>query len=313
MVRVRWAGFAALALTALGGCALLAGLPDVHQESTGGGGASGTMHASSSVSAGGASAGGASGGGGILASGSSGGGGSSSSAGGGACVSNYVATVMADSPIGYWRLGEMAGTNANAHAGPNGTYLHSPTLGVPGALACDANTSVHLDGVAACVTLGTSWSFVGRAPFSVEAWINPEALQDPTVDHSRIFNWELVDSGNKKQGWNLVFGTDGALFRRYENDVADVALGPVPPLGAWSHVAATYDGTTMTLYQDGAMTDSLASSKNVVDPATQLLIGAGYSAGSTANMKGAVDEAAVYDHALTAARVSAHYQAGIAP
>jgi hypothetical protein len=59
----------------------------------------------------------------------------------------YAAGVIADRPVGYWRLGEAAGPAALDSWGTNnGAYLGVETFGLPGALAQDANTSVDFSG-----------------------------------------------------------------------------------------------------------------------------------------------------------------------
>ena len=46
-------------------------------------------------------------------------------------AASYEATVLADGPSGYWRLGETSGTTAAAvTGGVNGTYTNGPVLGV---------------------------------------------------------------------------------------------------------------------------------------------------------------------------------------
>jgi hypothetical protein len=57
--------------------------------------------------------------------------------------------VLADSPVGYWRFGETLGSTVavdETGQGSDGAYLQAVTLGVPGALATDANTAARFDG-----------------------------------------------------------------------------------------------------------------------------------------------------------------------
>src|SRR5262249_9939864 len=63
-------------------------------------------------------------------------------------TTGYSAAVLADSPSGYWRLGETSGTTASDASGQNhpGSYLNTPTLGQPGALTGDTDTSVAFNG-----------------------------------------------------------------------------------------------------------------------------------------------------------------------
>ncbi len=61
---------------------------------------------------------------------------------------SYSATVLQDSPLAYWRLGETSGTTAADSSGANrsGSYLASPSLNQPGALVGDTNRSVGFNG-----------------------------------------------------------------------------------------------------------------------------------------------------------------------
>src|SRR5438093_824882 len=60
---------------------------------------------------------------------------------------SYSATVLADSPVSYWRLGENSGTVAADSAGANTASIKSGvTLGTAGAIANDANTATTFNG-----------------------------------------------------------------------------------------------------------------------------------------------------------------------
>lgn len=63
--------------------------------------------------------------------------------GGGGTGSQFASEVLADSPLLYWRIGESSGTTAvdSSGNGRDGTYFGSPTLGVPGMIRGDANTT----------------------------------------------------------------------------------------------------------------------------------------------------------------------------
>jgi len=83
------------------------------------------------------------------------------------------------------------------------------------------------------------------------------------------------------------------------------------PQSQWSHVVVTGDGTVLTMYVNGASISSGPEAAITDAPATHV------SFGSTSDftnefLDGALDEPAIYTHALAPARVLAHYQAGIA-
>ena len=77
--------------------------------------------------------------------------------------------------------------------------------------------------------------------------------------------------------------------------------------GAWHHVAATYDGATLSIYVDGAVAASAARSGAVATGTSPVQVGQRTNFGG---WQGSLDEVAFYDHALAPARLQAHYNAG---
>ena len=78
--------------------------------------------------------------------------------------------------------------------------------------------------------------------------------------------------------------------------------------GTTYHIVATYNGSTMRLYVNGAEVGTgRAKTGNMRNSAQPLRIGAFSSADY---WDGAIDEAAVYSTALPAATILAHYNAG---
>src|SRR5262249_37607737 len=61
----------------------------------------------------------------------------------------YSAVILADNPLGYWRLGEsktsMPAEDATTN-GNDGTYVGEVTLGHPGAIVGDPDTAALFDG-----------------------------------------------------------------------------------------------------------------------------------------------------------------------
>lgn len=68
--------------------------------------------------------------------------------------SAYANTVLADSPIAYWRLGETSGTTASDATGHgwNGTINPPVTLGQPGAITGDTDPAMGFAGSGNIVT-----------------------------------------------------------------------------------------------------------------------------------------------------------------
>ncbi len=218
--------------------------------------------------------------------------------------SPYSNAVLADSPAGYWRLGEASGTTAiDAAAGDNGTYVNGPVLGQPSLLAGDsANRATQFDGANDYVKVPTSASLSPVARVSAEAWIKPTSLPAAGGFASVVTKAESysIQFNGPKLEFTIIQG--GARKRLQAPAGAIVA-------GQTYHVVGTYDGSTQRLYVNGAEVANTPLSGAVDSNNNPLTIGSWD--GSREFFKGTMDEPAVYANALSAGRVSAHYQAGI--
>jgi hypothetical protein len=76
---------------------------------------------------------------------------------------------------------------------------------------------------------------------------------------------------------------------------------------------ASYDGTKILLYLNASVAAAGVTTRSLTSLATPFTVGTD-SQTSLANsdLAGFIDEVAIYDKALSAGRVTAHYQAGTA-
>ena len=105
--------------------------------------------------------------------------------------------------------------------------------------------------------------------------------------------------------WNTEVGSDNASS--LDSDTA-------VPVGTWTHVAATFDATTIKVYINGVEVGIKAFAFPLVDsafdPAFPMLIGT-----DTTNNRwfdGLIDEVSLYNRALTGAEILAIFNAGSA-
>ncbi|MDB4995309.1 MAG: Autotransporter adhesin [Myxococcaceae bacterium] len=223
----------------------------------------------------------------------------------------YADAVIADKPLGYWRLDDPIGapSAADSSSGAHqGTCLGSVSFGVSGALATDtSSTSVDLQG--GTIAMGDFFDFVGNAPFSIEVWARP-AFAD--AQYRRLLAKESVPASTR-DGYGLELTRQGALpaneasigFSRYvagAEDRVSTVITIVPE--TYHHIVVTYDGALIKLWVDGAVRDSMESLKPAKDTLNAFALG-GEQAASL--YQGHLDEVAVYDHVLPDNRVVAHW------
>jgi hypothetical protein len=74
-------------------------------------------------------------------------------------------------------------------------------------------------------------------------------------------------------------------------------------------VVATFDGLELAVYANGESQGSQTAAFSIAGAVADFVVGA-EAGGSGNHLAGTLDEVAVYDHALSADRVRAHYLAG---
>ncbi len=230
-----------------------------------------------------------------------------------ALIGSYAGAVLAVSPSGYWRLGESSGTTATAYAGgQNGTYTNSPTLGVAGNLSNDPDTAVTFNGTGNVVTFGDVHDYAGTSPFTVDFWMN----RSGTTPASRVWmcGKERYVSDTNRGGWAVMIAgsadasPNNIMVGRYDgtSGATEITSKTQTVAGTWYHVVATYDGTTMSLYVNGVLEASAASSLSVENNTTSMSVG---GLPSSNYFTGTLDEVAVYDKVLSATTISGQYAA----
>jgi hypothetical protein len=223
----------------------------------------------------------------------------------------YPAAVLADSPVGYWKLNEVAGTVAVADRGPAGTYVGSPNLGQPGLVSYPGNLAPALDGTNDRITVnalasGINWS----RGFTLEVWV--KVTQRTKEEHAMSFN--LSNGGNAGMpGLLRDEPTDKFKYRDGEGTTAHVAFSKTTPVvGGTYYLAVTVDSSNHgSLYVNGTKEASFTTPARPPSNGGLFTIGAEYDAGPTPESfwHGPIDEAAVYNYALSASRVKAHWAA----
>lgn len=224
---------------------------------------------------------------------------------GDASASAYARAVVADRPVAYFRFNETSGAVAASSVGAvTGTYQGSFTYGAPGATG-DGDTCVTFDGSTTRIDLGDVFRFAGNAPFSIELWFNP------VETGSTRFLVDRRTSGGA-EGYTMYVGETYNLFARRTNaaEFGYVGASGGPPLGTWTHNVVTYDGAAAAFYVDGIeVARNLGDALNPIGGGPGSFVVGDLTSGQFFKFNGRLDELAIYDAPLPAARVAAHYQA----
>lgn len=205
--------------------------------------------------------------------------------------------------IGYWPLDEGSGTAAadKSGSGNAGALTNGPAW-QPGS-SCKVGGCLSFDGIDDYVNCGSSGSLRSTAAVSVSFWAKVGA------EKADQFFVSYGDTGF--HGWNLILSGTSLYMRVGNGSLAAVPGISLSPLtGAWHHVVGVYDGSNAQVYIDGAYgTGSPFSGLIDYSGMTACYIGNAQGLSSVRYFNGYLDDIRVYNRALSAADVSAIYNA----
>jgi hypothetical protein len=207
-------------------------------------------------------------------------------------------------PVAYWKLDETSGTSAaNAVAGaPAGTYQNGPTPSTtvaplsfntdPGVTA----RSLQFNGSNQGLQIANFGTFT---QFTVSTWIQRTGS---TGARQAILSY-------KESGASLVLSLneDGVnvrprIWTNINGTWQNAEEAFTIPIGAWVHLAATFDATTLRLYRDGTQvaTGAFAGTMANGSATTGIAMRNSYD---QHYFPGLIDDARIYSRALSAAEV----------
>lgn len=216
--------------------------------------------------------------------------------------SAYSVEVLADSPVGYWRLGEPSGTTATSQVNSptvDGTYTNAPQLGIPGAVAGDTAMDC-LDSGEKYVSVPDHSSFWFGDTFSLEFWEKPDVVGygGYTVAHGLTNSWAVFRDNTTNQ-W--------VFAKANGNDIICKSTVSAS-IGEWAHVVVTKNGgVSSNIYVNGVDVTGTVTNQTLSDIAN------GAELIQIGSFLRSVDEVAIYPTVLSQSRVEAHYRAGTAP
>lgn len=203
----------------------------------------------------------------------------------------YDDAVLADSPLTYLPLNDTVGTTAPVSSGAETWASVGTTFGATG--IGDGTTSADMDGSTSVIT-SSAQVITGLANGSAEAIIVPDTVGGSfrEIVGVAIQTFLLAIEGGNITGF-------------LGNTAGNKITGPALVAGTRYHVAMTYDGANLKIYVNGGIVGTQARTGSIGTSASALRIG--YA--GLGRYDGKVAGVALYNSALSAARVLAHAQA----
>lgn len=199
-------------------------------------------------------------------------------------------------------------------AAANGSNAATVTTAGPGAVAAGndlaAVYNTNANGTNTTVPFQSALNPAASSPFSIEFWGRPTASDD---DDAPVAN--RVSSGNRS-GW--VFfqrgPTLGWNFRMYNgagSGLSTSLTGGTSTLNTYSHVVATWNGTSALLYVNGVLASSTNDTTVTISgtylPNSTIPLTVGTLEDQSSPYVGSVDEVAFYASTLTPAQILNHF------
>ena len=152
--------------------------------------------------------------------------------------------------------------------------------------------------------------------FTVEAWINPTSLGLCSVNNCKTVVHRERDVSSRT--WWL--GVDGSSIRlllflaQPNGGWVDVFSPAVVTSGSFQHIAASYDGNTVTMYYNGSLVATQVVGPANFNKGDPINIGSENLAanGTYDSFAGLIDELSIYSRALSGSEVAAIFGAGTA-
>jgi hypothetical protein len=167
----------------------------------------------------------------------------------------------------------------------------------------DGGGSYSFDGVNDYIGVDSSPS-LDMSRIAISAWIKPSTVTGVQEIVRRIsyaptasgYLFRLIDNRLNVEFW------DGGVM------TTSFSSSGVFQADMWHHVTLTYDGSTATIYVDGAYDSQAVGVSSLGSPTGELAIGACPYGGE--HFSGGLDEVLVYSRALSAGEVQAEYDSG---
>ncbi len=203
---------------------------------------------------------------------------------------------------GWWRLDDGAGDTAadSSSGGHNGTLVNGPAW-----TAGHYGGGLQLDGTDDYVDTGLTTNL---ATWTIAIWVTSPAAPNGTGspsgplhrENNYQFNWSHSNGGQ----W------PGSVASNVGGTWTPASLGPLQG-DTWYFLAGTFDGTSLKAYKDGVLITTVAIAGTPSSDTNTMKLGR--HAANAQYFGGTVDDARVYDRALTEQEIQEVMKGGVNP
>ena len=213
-----------------------------------------------------------------------------------------------DDLVGLWHFdeGSKATTVTDSSGNENTGDIYGATPGEAGKFG----NALNFDGVNDYVDCGAAVDDSITTDITLEAWIMPAFQQNGGIISNDI-------TYSSKKGYDFFLWSGNATYGRLYIDFGNgFSLGrtswaiPSPDwYNQWHHVAATWNGSEITLYADGSKVAEVGYSGTYFDPNKNTFVGAiNYLTPANYYFKRLIDEVRIWNRALTGDEILYNYE-----
>jgi parallel beta-helix repeat protein len=199
--------------------------------------------------------------------------------------------------IAHWKFDEGNGiTAADSSGSANAGILTNGPLWTDGRIG----KALYFDGNDDNVTVADSNSLDVTSSFTLSAWVNPaSSFSDFRSILIKNYKYYLYASAAGSCG-------TGNPLAGFDEQTSNTLCQASPlPANTWTHLAATYTGSVLTLYRNGIAVATSNITKTLSPSTGNLQIGASQFG---ENFKGVIDEVRVHNRALSNTEILAIFQ-----
>jgi len=164
------------------------------------------------------------------------------------------------------------------------------------------NSAYQFNGEDSYIDFGTSdLGLTGSSEITFCAWVKPG---QPTTYHSQVLSSEQVyrpymirtrGLGSAVSAQCMIRTVDGGTY--IDADIGGIIVGN------WYHILCKYDGTTVSIYVDGELQNSVSLSGLLNVYSQHILVGANPTSSPSGFFHGAIDDIRIWNRALSASEI----------